>query len=654
VSLQPFHASKEKTSCPEYPAKGKSSRYSKKTSKLQQIFPVTFLKTTADSTCINFKSATTLSENSLQKRMETLFTKQFDQTEKPLIDTENEKETPYGPIKRKPSQLNFEINTKLISAVSINGIINICKDNVSEFNHVNISTTFHRIGKLSKKTKLNPQQEEFIQELTQLMLLHLKSMESMHISIIAWALATLGINDKVIFDALADEASEKMLGILPQNISILLWAFATANFRNEKLLNAMTTEAFNQVEKFNPQDIAHTLWACATLQFIHKELFNALMVNARNSEQHFHPQAITYIFWACATLGLWNEKLFNHLANKACNNKRDFTPQHISTILRACAMLGFSNEALFNTLKAKAHEKISDFNPLDITHTFWACATLGYSDEELFDTLAVTACNKIQDFDPQNISITLWACATLRYSNEELGLALTKEALNKIQNFDPQSIAITLWACATLVIINEELFFSLSKEALNKIEDFNPQNIANTLWALAVLDQLSLPFLEKFLSLSINWHHLEPIHIQQVYYVYLFVDYIKGYKEIKWPMILSTSFNSLESYKPKINQQSKLHLDVAAHLFNNCSYEFYYETIINRLVIDIAIPEKQIAIEIDGPHHSTFNTKKELGSTIFKRKLLVSMGWKVINIPYWIWDPMDHNQKNKYLTLQIF
>ena len=57
------------------------------------------------------------------------------------------------------------------------------------------------------------------------------------------------------------------------------------------------------------------------------------------------------------------------------------------------------------------------------------------------------------------------------------------------------------------------------------------------------------------------------------------------------------------------------------------------------MAIDIESQDRQIAIEVDGPSHFLCNPNFTLlseynGRSLFKRRVLEPLGWKVINIDY--------------------
>jgi RAP domain len=80
--------------------------------------------------------------------------------------------------------------------------------------------------------------------------------------------------------------------------------------------------------------------------------------------------------------------------------------------------------------------------------------------------------------------------------------------------------------------------------------------------------------------------------------------------------------------------------------------------------IDIANADSKIAIEVDGPLHYILRINNDFirkhrqsgktnnnnnnyevnGSTMFKRRLLTMMGWKVLVVPYWEWNAVAGNE----------
>jgi hypothetical protein len=70
--------------------------------------------------------------------------------------------------------------------------------------------------------------------------------------------------------------------------------------------------------------------------------------------------------------------------------------------------------------------------------------------------------------------------------------------------------------------------------------------------------------------------------------------------------------------------------------------------------VDMALPSKRIVIEADGPTHFTCNTRKPLGATDLKRRLLKKLGWNLIVVPYYEWNThATQEEQLAYMSAKI-
>ncbi len=69
-------------------------------------------------------------------------------------------------------------------------------------------------------------------------------------------------------------------------------------------------------------------------------------------------------------------------------------------------------------------------------------------------------------------------------------------------------------------------------------------------------------------------------------------------------------------------------------------HELEYITADGLFSIDLAILDRCIAIEFDGPYHFTRNTLEPLGHTLLRDRLLSAMGWHVVSIPFFEWSKL--------------
>ena len=84
------------------------------------------------------------------------------------------------------------------------------------------------------------------------------------------------------------------------------------------------------------------------------------------------------------------------------------------------------------------------------------------------------------------------------------------------------------------------------------------------------------------------------------------------------------------------------------------SHELEYITADGLFSIDLAILDRRIALEFDGPSHFTTNSLEPLGHTRLRDRLLSAMGWCVVSIPFFEWDRLHQTeQRDAYVERRV-
>ena len=155
-----------------------------------------------------------------------------------------------------------------------------------------------------------------------------KSAISIHkiLANIAWAFATLGHEDKALFESLGAETVRKIRDFNPQDIANTAWAFATLGYQNKALFESLGDEAVRKIRDFKPQGLANTAWAFAVmntldLPFVNQigkqmECFKQNLASAFKEKQTHQLLSV----WVYASLHFpedhisWPEWLLNEMA----------------------------------------------------------------------------------------------------------------------------------------------------------------------------------------------------------------------------------------------------------------------------------------------------------------------------------------------------
>ena len=84
------------------------------------------------------------------------------------------------------------------------------------------------------------------------------------------------------------------------------------------------------------------------------------------------------------------------------------------------------------------------------------------------------------------------------------------------------------------------------------------------------------------------------------------------------------------------------------------SHELEYITADGLFSIDLAVVDRRIALEFDGPSHFTTNTLEPLGHTRLRDQLLSAMGWRVVSVPFFEWDRLHQaEQRDAYVEHRL-
>jgi very-short-patch-repair endonuclease len=96
-------------------------------------------------------------------------------------------------------------------------------------------------------------------------------------------------------------------------------------------------------------------------------------------------------------------------------------------------------------------------------------------------------------------------------------------------------------------------------------------------------------------------------------------------------------------------------LEVGESLRRLCvSHELEYITADGLFSIDLAIVDRRIALEFDGPSHFTRNTLEPFGHTRLRDRLLSAMGWQVVSIPFFEWARLlEQAQMDAYVRQRL-
>jgi hypothetical protein len=226
-----------------------------------------------------------------------------------------------------------------------------------------------------------------------------------------------------------------------------------------------------------------------------------------------------------------------------------------------------------------------------------------------------------------------------------------------------REVSNTLWALATLGWQAGEgaMRSALEGAAVRVAPSMNAQDVANTVWALATLGwqataELGVVFESLIGSLvhDCGWMQLPSSHLSQLLQAHLASQFL-GLGLVTLPSsVLQVALNAYTQEARKVTV-SNGQREVGESLRRlGVSHELEYITADGLFSIDLAIVDRRIALEFDGPSHFTTNTLEPLGHTRLRDRLLSAMGWHVVSIPFFEWDGLHQtDERDAYVERRV-
>jgi hypothetical protein len=226
-----------------------------------------------------------------------------------------------------------------------------------------------------------------------------------------------------------------------------------------------------------------------------------------------------------------------------------------------------------------------------------------------------------------------------------------------------QEVANTIWGLATLGWQAGEgaMRGALEGAAVRVAPTMNAQDVANTIWGLATLGwQASSETAAVFQQLVDVLNHergpvqLGTVHLSQLLQAHLASQFLGLGLITLAASMLEVAVQAYREDARKVTV-SNGQREVGESLRRlGISHELEYITADGLFSIDLAILDRRIALEFDGPSHFTTNTLEPLGHTRLRSRLLSAMGWRVVSIPFFEWARLHRTeQRDAYVERRV-
>eukprot|EP00240_Pyramimonas_obovata_P003459 CAMPEP_0118954478 /NCGR_PEP_ID=MMETSP1169-20130426/58272_1 /TAXON_ID=36882 /ORGANISM="Pyramimonas obovata, Strain CCMP722" /LENGTH=840 /DNA_ID=CAMNT_0006902109 /DNA_START=59 /DNA_END=2578 /DNA_ORIENTATION=+ len=564
------------------------------------------------------------------------------------------------------------LNKLIAHAETAEEILTLYEKNGSEYNGINLCTTFHRLSKKMQgasreereRCRADPRTRRLALQLEE----HVEHFDTQALSNIAWAHGKLRHGSRQLIARVGVAAVPLVEEFHAQEVASLLWAVAREWTRalrrappglqpppwQTELLETFAAEVAIRLDQgqYLPRNFHATIWAYATCDHCDRGFLTAMAYAVVDHAEELPSHTLANVAWAYAKLAFPAPHMYAAVLDAVQRRGLvHLAPLDISHLLWAMARFDMRDRPqLLTALSRVSVRKLAHFTPQALSNTAWAHARLEHHHAELFEALVPHVLASLPQFSPQALANLSWAFAACRHDSPELFDAIAKEATSRIGEFSEVGLAGLATAYANIGRPAPELFSALEDVAEAQLETMIPRTLANTAWALVVAGRIRPELFAKMRARMVVSGPYSPALLSQLFQVDLALQYeapevktdlsssgdVDRYLEVLWLSgSLRGSAAKCWNQAKHLNERhvSAFQADVSNTLMamgieHRCEYDE------EEFSIDIALLGPRVAIEVDGPLHYTVNTLQPVGATKFKRRLLQRLGWKVLPVPF--------------------
>jgi hypothetical protein len=350
-------------------------------------------------------------------------------------------------------------------------------------------------------------------------------------------------------------------------------------------------------------------------------------------------------------------------ATRVCTS---MNAQNVSNTMWALATLGWQAEdgAIRGALQGAAMRVCALMTAQNVSNTLWALATLGWQAEygAMRGALEEALMRVCASMNVLAVTNTLWALATLGWqAREESMRAALEGTLTRVApSMSCRNVANTLWALATLGWHSGDgaMRGALQVAAMRVCANMHVQQVANSLWALATLGWSAIEMADRFDALvkalfaGGRPSDMPRVALSQLLQAHLASQFL-GLGLVSLPA--STLPIALEAYREEARKLtvSSVQAEITESLRRlGIAHELEHITADGPFSIDLAVVDRRIAIELDGPSQFTASKLEPIRHTRLRHRLLSAMGWHVVSIPVLEWSELRRGDQKDALIEQ--
>ncbi|GMH43923.1 hypothetical protein BSKO_11857 [Bryopsis sp. KO-2023] len=480
------------------------------------------------------------------------------------------------------------------------------------------------------------------------------------LSSIIWSLGKLGMSDGLRMDSLGEEVVKQLGKMSSVEVIQVLHGFVSLGYGNEEVVDKVCLEVTKPTRliTLETQELTNALYGLARLGY-EPDMLDGLVseISRPKRLRELSRIAICTVVQSIGHMGNVDEKVLHSLLDESLEPGRlesmgEQIDRHLCSFVFGLGLLRekIDEEKLHRVIrpfldKVRIFSNTRHLTCHDVASMSWGLSKLQFYDRWFMDRMVNQFMRAIATKNSSNVEKDflklLHACAVLNHKN----VKFMDFAMERIEAYTPsltevRSLTGMIWGCAVLGRLTPGLFANLSSRivllgGINRRDD-------------------AMQFLQGWWLVSREYLKTKRDPDDVIFRIGgQFEEVISG--------LVESTKGVLEKH-PEHSGVSEFEREVTG-LIESLTLPNKKKVLVKEglgLEIDCLVEgDPPIAVEADGHSHYTINVeasdrhRREMGPTAFRNTLLESLGYKVVSVPYFLWNRLDEPGKIEWLTSKM-
>jgi very-short-patch-repair endonuclease len=420
------------------------------------------------------------------------------------------------------------------------------------------------------------------------------------------------------------------------SLSTAAWSYGAVGVADADLLCALEAAAAPRLRGFTAQGLCNLAWAFAVLGHTPPAFFAALGDAAAALPGTLAPLDAASLAHALATAGAPHERALAAVRASVAHAapRGEYTGRQLATTARALAALGVADTRTMNVLADAALRatRRGALEPLGAAQLAWACAASRHDAPALMEALAVYSLPRLQRFSPLGLAMLCFAYAALAHDAPALQRALAAEVDARSAEFDGPALTI---AARGLVAVPGGAAAPTFRRVRAALAALAPRLRAHELAQVYQIEMvMSAEGVPRDAGDAGDAAALADeggeMSASRVFAALFASGEARASARSAWREQAreerrhqSATQRAVMAATARVAAREGLPAPVAEH------------TLRDGYSLDVAWPAARVGLEVDGPSHFAANTRRALGATRLKQRLVAAAGWRVVSLPFW-------------------